>query len=325
MKKYYGIDWIRALSCVGIMLMHVIANNDYEISGFIYESLIPSFTDFVFLFMAVSAFGMCHGYFQKVLSGKVNWTEFYKKRYIKILPFFILLILIDLVVNWSTGSLYEAITEATLLHGFIPYSFSVIGVGWFLGTVFIFYLIFPFFCVLIERKSRAWCAFGISIVLNYICTTYFDVTRDNFIYSLCFFLCGGLIYLYKDVLEKIKWYLYIPVIALSIALYFWFGTNTITQLLVTVALLSFAISINCKEIRIISAFSNISLEFYLSHMAIFRIVEKLHLNTLWGNGWIQYIITALLIFVGTTVFSICMRIVINKTQVIFKQKFKKLS
>ena len=323
MKKYYGIDWLRAIACIGIMMMHMIANNTYEISGFVYSKLIPSFTDFVYLFMAVSAFGMCYGYFDKVMSAEVNWTTFYKKRYGKVLPFFLFLIIIDLVLNWGPNSPYEAIMESTLLHGFIPYTFSVIGVAWFLGTVFIFYLVFPFFCVLIERRSRAWCAFAVSLVLNYICSAYFDVPRSNFVYSLCFFLSGGLVFLYKDTLAKIKWYFYLPIIASSAALYFLIGANTYTRLLLTIALLSFALSINCGKVRIISTISNVSMEFYLSHMVIFRGIEKLHLNTLWGNGWLQFLITVLLVFVGTMAFSLCFHKLINIAQRILKKKGNK--
>ena len=210
--------------------------------------------------------------------------------------------------------------ESTLLHGFIPYTFSVIGVAWFLGTVFIFYLVFPFFCVLIERRSRAWCAFAVSLVLNYICSAYFDVPRSNFVYSLCFFLSGGLVFLYKDTLAKIKWYFYLPIIASSAALYFLIGANTYTRLLLTIALLSFALSINCGKVRIISTISNVSMEFYLSHMVIFRGIEKLHLNTLWGNGWLQFLITVLLVFVGTMAFSLCFHKLINIAQRILKKK-----
>ena len=137
MKKYNGIDWLRAIASIGIMVMHVYTNNTYKIYGFIPEKFFPSFMNLVFLFMAISSFGMCHGYYEKVIAGKINWTDFYKKRYSKIFPFFLFLIIIDLLFNFQPSSLYEAITEATLLHGFVPYTFSVIGVAWFLGVVFI--------------------------------------------------------------------------------------------------------------------------------------------------------------------------------------------
>lgn len=51
-NEHFGaIDGLRTIACIGIVLMHVAANNAYSISGFIYESMIPSFTNFVFLFM----------------------------------------------------------------------------------------------------------------------------------------------------------------------------------------------------------------------------------------------------------------------------------
>ena len=305
MRKYYGIDWLRSIACVGIMTMHVCANSNYEIDGFIYRQVIPSFTDFVFLFMAVSAFGMSCGYFDKVMEGKIDWTVFYKKRYSKILPFFLFLIVIDLVLDFSIQSLYEGFAEMTLLHGFIPQPLSVIGVGWFLGTVFIFYLIFPFFCVLIENKRRAWCAFAVSILLNYVCSENFSLERQNFLYSLCYFLAGGLVYLYRDRLQEVKWFVYLPIVAMAVVLYYLVGGNTVVQLFLTVSLLSFAISVNCGKVGVISYISEISMEFYLSHMVVFRAIEKLHLHTRWGSGWGQYLITTVLVFIGTVLFSFC--------------------
>ena len=50
-KHYHGIDWLRAMACIGIVMMHIQANNTYHLSGFIAEKMIPSFTDFTFLFM----------------------------------------------------------------------------------------------------------------------------------------------------------------------------------------------------------------------------------------------------------------------------------
>lgn len=319
MKKYYGIDWLRAMACVGIMAMHVCTNSEYRIDGFIYQRLIPSFTDFVFLFMAISAFGMCCGYFDKVITGRVDWTVFYKKRYSRILPFFLLLILLDLVLNRNIASVYEAITEISLLHGFIPKSLSVIGVGWFLGTVFIFYLIFPFYCVLIQNKRYAWCAFAFSIVINYICSVYFNLDRNNFAYSLCYFLAGGLVYVYKEKLEKVKWFLYLPALILALSLYYVLGENTLTRLFLTIILLAFAISIKCGSISIVSFVSDISMEIYLSHMVVFRVVETFHLNTLGGNGWAQYGITVALVFVGTVAFSFSFQKLTSKCRALLKR------
>lgn len=152
-KHYDAIDGLRTIACFGIVLMHVAANNRYDISGFVYNKLIASFTNFVFLFMVISAFGMCCGYFDKVLNNQISLETFYLKRYSKILPFFAFLVLIDIIMSPSKASLIEGFADVTLLFGLFPNNISVIGVGWFLGLIFAFYLIFPFFCVLIKTKK----------------------------------------------------------------------------------------------------------------------------------------------------------------------------
>lgn len=301
-KTYLGIDWLRAIACIGIALMHIRENTSYQVSGFLYNSVIPSFTDFVYLFMAISAFGMCCGYYEKVMSGKVNWTEFYKKRYLKILPFFAVLIAADLIMNFSVGSVFEGLTEITLLHGFIPQSLSVIGVGWYLGTVFAFYLIFPFFCTLIQNRKNAWSAFAVSIGLHCICANYFELDRHNIVFSLCFFLVGGLIYLYRKELSKGNSLLYFVILCVSLGLYYLLGSSIATILLVVSLFLISAISIG-KRLQIISFISDLSMEIYLSHMVMFRVVERMGLNRILGKGWLQYIMTSILVILSAVIFS----------------------
>lgn len=177
-KRHYGaIDGLRMIAAFGIVMMHIRANSNYEITGYLYNRIIPSFTNFVFLFMTVSAFGMCCGYYEKILNNQMNLTDFYGKRFRKILPFFGPLVLLDIIMSPSVASLYEGFADLTLLFGLLPNagSISVIGVGWFLGLVFVFYLVFPFFCVLLENKRRAWMAFGISLIYNFVCANYFNV------------------------------------------------------------------------------------------------------------------------------------------------------
>ena len=75
-RRYDGIDGLRTIACVGIVMMHMATNNSYEISGFVYDRLISSFTNFVFLFMVISAFGMCCGYLDRVLNNQISLEDF---------------------------------------------------------------------------------------------------------------------------------------------------------------------------------------------------------------------------------------------------------
>ena len=156
--RFDAIDGLRAYSSVGIVLMPVLTNGKYALSGFVFEDLILSFTNLVFLFMVVSGFSLCCGYFHKIFNNQISVNEFYGKRYAKIWPFFALLCVLDFVISPSKNSLYEVFANLTLCFGLLPNAdISVIGVGWFLGLVLVFYLVFPFFCYLLSDKKRACC------------------------------------------------------------------------------------------------------------------------------------------------------------------------
>lgn len=296
-QRYDSLDGLRTIACFGVILMHIAANNQYGISGLLYQKVIPSFTDFVYLFMVLSAFGMCCGYYQKVLSGKLDLVAFYKKRYLKILPFFALLVALDLLAGFSKEALIEAAADLSLTFGLFPNHISVIGVGWFLGLVFAFYLIFPFYCVLLSTKPRAWFFFAVSLVLNHICRTYFGIGRENIVYSFCYFMAGGLIFLYAEQLRRIPWFVSAGMLLASIFAYYLIGKYTVCILAVNVCFVLFAIGSGGRILsnRFTRFISSISLEMYLSHMFLFQIVKRLHLNTGFGSGVPQYLITCLLV------------------------------
>ena len=102
-----------------------------------FERLIPSFTNLVFLFMMVSGFGMCCGYYQKIIDQKISIEDFYKKRYIKIWPYFALLCALDFIMSPSKESMFDVFANLTLCQGLLPNAkISVIGVSWTLAVIF---------------------------------------------------------------------------------------------------------------------------------------------------------------------------------------------
>lgn len=211
-ERYENLDGLRAYACIGIVLMHIRANGNFEISGFFYDRVITSFTNFTFLFMLLSAFSMCCGYYERFKNNNISLELFYKRRYQRIWPFFALLCTVELIVDHSLTSLYEWFADLTLAFGLLPNAdISVVGVGWFLGVIFSFYMIFPFFIFLMGNKKRAWMVMGIAVVMNVLCQVYFFDgshvvegfrSRSNIIYSSIFFVGGGLIYLYRETIKK---------------------------------------------------------------------------------------------------------------------------
>lgn len=204
-ERFDAIDGLKAITCLCIVTMHILANADYQI-GAIYPKIIQ-WANFVFMFFIISAFGLCCGYFEKIRNRTENLERFYKRRYHKIFPFFVFLILIDILHSPSLASVAEGFVEATLAFGFLPNNqLSVMGVAWFLGVIFVFYMLFPFFVFILSEKRRACFVFGLSIAIvpclqQHLFSERFVVEsfepKTNILYCLAFFLLGGGVCIYS--------------------------------------------------------------------------------------------------------------------------------
>ncbi len=325
-KRYEALDGLRAFACIGIVMMHVLANAKYNLSGFIFEKMIPSYANFVFLFMTISGFGMCCGYYEKILNNRINIVDFYIKRYKKILPFFALLSLIDLCFSPSIDSLYEVIANVTLCFGLIPNAnISVIGVGWFLGVVFVFYLIFPFYCFLLSNRIRAWGAFIVSAVINVLCSIYFNADRTSIAYCFVYFMAGGLIYLYKNELEKITAVKLIAftIFVITTLIYYNLSNDLIISLILNCSLVVFATNLvghNLLNNHFTKAVGELSFEIYLCHMLIYRVVEKIHLERPVNSELFNYFIVVFIVFAGAMAFAFIIQNFLNRVLVLLKER-----
>ncbi|MEE6659945.1 acyltransferase [Limosilactobacillus pontis] len=325
-KRYTNIDGLRTFSCLGIIAMHILVNTEYsEASGWIKETFIPSLTLLVYLFMMISGFGMFCGYYQRVKQNNVDFNYFFNRRFSKILPFFSFLIILDIVITRSPSHVIQGLTEITMVFGLLPNNqLDVVGVGWFLGVVFLYYMLFPFFVFLCWNKKRAWFALAISIFLNIVCANYFYTTRfvkANFadrhtlLYCAPFFLMGGLIYLYsKEItlfINKRARYVVIPfliTILFYLSLLFLQNTNLIDleTLILFGAWLSYAIGSNQDNFiltnKITKYLSKISLEMYLAQMFIFDAIKKVDFLYIFGKGYLSYITVLLMTVIGLIIF-----------------------
>jgi len=343
--RYEGIDGLKAYAIIGIALMHVLANGKYGIGGFVFERLIPSFTNLVFLFMMVSGFGMCCGYYQKIVDQKISVEDFYKKRYIKIWPYFALLCALDFIMSPSKESMFDVFANLTLCQGLLPNAkISVIGVSWTLAVIFVFYMLFPFFCFLIGNKKRAWGVAVVALVFNLLCGTYFFdgehivdafsvgfTPRLNIVYDAIYFIAGGLIFLYrKELAEFASKHKIITgtILLIATVAYFALGGNTFTMLFFCVAALVYTLGCNRGGglVNPVAKFlGGISFEIYLCHMVIYRVLEKLHLIHLFENGLLAYIFTAIAVICGSVVFSVCAKWFLNKIETFLKERVRRVN
>ena len=328
-ERYENLDGIRAYACIGIILMHVLANGDFDLGGLTFERIIPSFTNFTYLFMILSAFSMCCGYYEKFASGNIELEHYYARRYQRIWPYFAILCTIELIVDHSLKSLYEWFADITLAFGLIPnHHIEVVGVGWFLGVVFVFYMIFPFFIFLLKSKKRAWIMMAVTIIMNILCHLRFEdaVGRANFIFSAMFFAVGGIIYLYRDCLMNKKVNL-IVVATTIVAIVFYYAVNgsdyTMLILFSLIAICGIAskgkASTALFQNKAIKHFGSISMEVYLSHMFVYRMLEKIKLTHITKNMILNY----MLVSAATIVGAVAMAFVLKKLIEIVQQKVAK--
>ena len=71
------------------------------------------------------------------------------------------------------------------------------------------------------------------------------------------------------------------------------------------SLMMYAISFESKVLnnKITKYISNVSMEVYLCHMVMFRIVEKIHIGRYISNDYICYTITFILVFTLSIIFA----------------------
>ena len=326
---------MRAYAAIGIVMMHVLANLQIKPSvNFLTETIIPYFTNFVFLFMMISAFGLSCGYFERIKNNHITPEAFYTKRYKRVLPFFAIMVMIDLVWEHDCRSLIEGFTDITLCFGLYPNAnITVIGVGWFLGTIFVFYMLYPFFVFLIGNKRRAWITLVISVALSLIGIYYFgsqkyfvgpmEFGRSNILYSAPFFVIGGIVYLYRHALsEFVKHYRILASLAgitllISTFAYISQIPTILSSILIFTILLVY--SLGSKDIilnnPIVKYLSKISMEIYLCHMLFFRVMGILNIGKYILNPNLLYIVTLMGTLFGAIVFShMCKFYVINKVK-----------
>lgn len=329
-EHYNNIDGLRAYSALGILMMHVLVNGGYALDGFVFERVIPSFTDLVFLFMIISSFSMCCGYYEKMLSGKIDLVLFYQKRFTKTWPFFAMLTVLDVVISPSVDALYEGFANLTLCFGLLPNArISVIGVGWTLGVIFVFYLLFPFFCFLMSDSRRRWLSMATAIVMNFTCRYYFFdemhvvndfSSRSSIMYCAVYFVAGGMVWHYKDLLHRVlgKWFCTVSLAAAILCglLYFIVAKTTAVMVVMYSAVLLYAIG--RKENRgllnnkIVTYISGLSMEIYLCHMVVFRFIEKMGILRMISNELLSYIVAVTMTSLGSIFFTLVVRCFVSQ-------------
>lgn len=332
-KRYPAIDGLRSFGAFAIVLFHIV-------NKLLFTFLIPGgdklevfLSSFVSLFMMISAFSLCCGYYEKIKENKITLNDFYKKRYLRILPLFLIMVLSDILFSGiSKNNLFEGFANVTLLFGFLPHKHvEILGVGWTIGVIFAFYLLFPFFVFATWNKKRAWLFLIVSLLLRYVSLNYFfdkDIeVVHSFIVWIPYFVLGIILYQYKDTLTKllfkIRYLLWVVCIGLLTLKYInpsLLGRNIYDfyrilsdASLLMVAIVSSSLLLSNKVTKFLG---NISFEIYIIHMIFVNIIFKiLKLN----EKITDLYVSAAVLFAIVIIFSIISSIIWKKVNEMIKK------
>lgn len=336
-KRYDGLDGLRAIGAIGILMMHVFATGNFALHGYFFDTFINYLGDLVFVFMVISGFSLCCGYYERMINHTVSLERFYTKRFTRVWPFFAVLCLLDFAMNPSNVAFHELLADLTLGFGLIPAKLEVIGVGWFLGVVFVFYLLFPFFCYLLSDKRRAWLGMGVFLLLCYLAAFHFRRARVSFAVCGVFFMVGCMMYLYRDALRRFMnrcWYLMLPVLAgLVVAYCLLTEGGTVEQICSLVVTLAISVVVVLFGLRtpghkttvlvnhVTKKLSELSMEIYLSHMMVVSVLKKLKLTHLTPWDGMNYALSVVMTLAGAIVFSIVLKKLLELSgRLLFKKR-----
>lgn len=322
-ERYESLDGFRAYAAIGIVAMHVWANCGIAglPEGFLFGRLIPWFTDFTLLFMILSGFSLSCGYFTRISAGAITPAAFYRRRVERILPFFALMALAETVMTLSPVSLMECYADLTLCFGLLPEaSIEIIGVGWFIGVVMVYYMLYPFVTALQSTRRKAWLSLAaITILVAMGCYYSFNphidtplLSRADILYCLPLFMAGGLVYHYRLNLASssrrhpLAWGV---TTSATTVLFFIFPIYEAGQFprLIADGLLFTLWTVAALGIRPAWLAGHaprwlaaISLEIYLCHMPCFRMLQKAGMTNVAENPVLSYIILLLLTLILAT-------------------------
>ena len=352
MKRYENLDGLRAISCMGIVAMHLYTTAGYAGESGLLDTVISSWALLVIPFMMLSGFGICAGYLERFQAGKISLETFYARRYSKVLPFFLVTTLIGVIAEHSLRGIAEGIIELSLVFGFLPNNsncFNVNGVCWTLGTIFAFYLLFPFISVLLKNKKRAWMAFAASVMIQLLCETLFMtedfvlesyINRTNVLYSMPFFLAGGLLYIFREDIQHFvsgniksersnqqansehKWCIYhkgrnqrqycILLVCILATVFYYIMPDAIFDISISDQKTAFVFSlwsiyaIGAKSVvlsnRILNVIAKYSMEIYLSHMIVLKALRMLRATEIMEKNVMSFLAMFALLMVMTVAF-----------------------
>jgi peptidoglycan/LPS O-acetylase OafA/YrhL len=222
-ERLFFLDFLRVISTLVIILFHSMTSlSFFDFAKFSKQySFLGQFSNLaVSIFFIVSGFSLAYSY-KKRFKENTDIKFFYLNRIKRIFPLYFTTLLFFLVVNTLTGlipqksSFLSYLTTFLGINGFLTSFFNlrsilgirvIVNIGeWFLGLIFLYYLIFP---ILFKTyiKYRDWLVFLFTLIISLLSMFYFSeqIMLKRFPLSRLFEFSSGMFLAIKYQKNKTK-------------------------------------------------------------------------------------------------------------------------
>jgi peptidoglycan/LPS O-acetylase OafA/YrhL len=323
MDNFYDLLTKKRMQIFGFAIIWIFFRHTYFYNDFSFGYLQPiiQIGDMgVDLFLFLSGFGLFFSY------PKYTLKEFYIKRTLRILPMFIILmILFTIIENYnSVNNLVHSLISP--VNWFILFACKY----WFIADILLLYFLYPIiykgickYPILLIVSTIILCLLMLYIIPKYLYTIPFAGQFVVYAARFPIFIVGSLFAKKIDLFDK-KWLLFILfLVSIPLLIYLPKDYQRMAYGLTTLAIiriLPFVFDIMPSAINKIFAFiGKISLEFYLVHIFLFshNILEIINAKV---NS---EILTVLIVFIPTLIGGYLAHLVINQIVNLIKNRLER--
>ncbi|MCO4292920.1 acyltransferase [Solitalea sp. MAHUQ-68] len=163
--RLHGLDYLRGLAALGIMLYHVDfwINGKSGIDGFLPKVGIYG----VSIFYILSGLTLYYVYIDKLSLTLNQLKNFFLKRFFRIFPLLWLSIILTALLNKKLPAADVLIYNLTGLFGIVKREYYLAAGAWSIGNELVFYLFFPVFILLIKKSKPLFFIFSALLLAIY--------------------------------------------------------------------------------------------------------------------------------------------------------------